>query len=639
VSAIAGFAWHDGHDAQRAELDVMLGAMAHRAADGSGAWVDGPVALGHHMRWSTPESLGERLPLVTIDGNIALTCDARIDNRNELFVALRVPLPERAAMPDSALIVLAYRKWGEACPEHLIGEFAFVLWDARTQRLFCAVDILGSIPLYYACPSGRFAFASEAKALHALPGIPRRLNDARFADRGVIGLFALDRQSTFFDGIRLVPPGHTLTVRPEGMPLRCYWDPAKVPPPDFHSDRDYVDAMRDRFTEAVRCRLRSAYPVASLLSGGLDSSAVTLVAAQGLLATGRRLRTISSVLPTDHPGPERDERAFIDVVTETAGIDCSAVAPHGDLYTTLADEFFWNEKPSGPRHDIYRGLYEATRAGGARTLLDGQGGELGMTAHGRDYLVHLFTGGRWLRMAREIHAGSRAYETSRARYALQHVARPFLARRRARSQFAEVTLAQSPLAAEMISRYRLHERLDGEAAAAARRARRSIREQRVYAASRLQKPEGAYAEAFGTRATFPFKDRRVMELSIHLPESLTRHRGYTRGLVRQALDGILPPAIQWRRDKTAFSPDYYGRLKAHRHQMRDEIESVGADDPVRGYLDLTKMRSALNALSDVPDWAQGAPGFRGDPAALVLDLGMILLRFLRWSGTAEGAIY
>jgi len=153
----------------------------------------------------------------------------------------------------------------------------------------------------------------------------------------------------------------------------------------------------------------------------------------------------------------------------------------------------------------------------------------------------------------------------------------------------------------------------------------------------MQRPLMAHAEAFGTRVSLPFKDRRVIDLSLHLPESLTTYRGYRRGLVRRAFDGVLPPLIQWRRDKTAFSPDYYHRLRASRCRMRDEIESVRADDAINGYLDIAKMRSTLDALSDAPDWSRGVPGLPGDPAALLLDAGLILLHFLRWSGAATNA--
>src|SRR5205823_11977388 len=108
----------------------------------------------HLMLHTTPESLHERLP-ATLPGrpDLAITADARLDNRAELGDALGVPHPERAGLPDSALILLAYARWGERCPERLLGDFAFAIWDGRARRLFCARDPLGVKPfVYYASP-------------------------------------------------------------------------------------------------------------------------------------------------------------------------------------------------------------------------------------------------------------------------------------------------------------------------------------------------------------------------------------------------------------------------------------------------------------------------------------------------------
>ncbi|MEO8563997.1 MAG: asparagine synthase-related protein [bacterium] len=632
MSAIAGFMWLGGHDARGAELDLMLASLAHRGSEGSGAWIGGPVALGHLMRWSTPQSLLEALPFVTLERDVALTYDGRLDNRDELCATLGVPFRDRPTLGDGALMAHAYRQWGERCAEHMIGDFAFVLHDVRARRLLCAVDALGSIPLHYARPPGRFAFASEARALQALPGVPRRLNAARFADRGVIGLFSLDKEATFFEEIQVIPPGHTLIVRPEGLSLRCYWEPAQVPPTHLRTDDDFVDAMRERVTEAVRCRTRSAYPVASLLSGGLDSSVVALLAARELAADGRRLLTISSVLAESHDGPEHDEREHIARAAEHADVDWTGVAPHVDLFDTLDEEFFWNERPSAIRHDIYQGLYAAARAGHARTLLDGHGGELGMTAHGHDYLLHLLVRGRWPALARQLHAGSGVQDTSYARYAFRQLVGRYRTRRADRRNSTNEMLEACPLAPELITRYRMRERLDEAREERTRRLLAGAHHQRVVHAQRMQKPHEAQCDSFGVRAAFPFRDRRVIELSLHLPESLTRYRGYQRGLARRAFDGVIPPVIQWRRDKTAFSPDYFRRLRANRHRMRDELANVRGDDPIHGYLDLSKMRTTLDGLSGETDWSRGTPGSPGMTAASMLDVGLILLRYFRWCG-------
>lgn len=636
MTAVAGFVWHDGRSADDCELTQMMHALAHRGTDGRGTWTGGPAALGHQMRWSTPESQHEDLPLRMCAPDIVLTADARVDNRDDLFAALSVPVPRRAAMPDSMLIGLAYRKWGTNCPVHIIGEFAFAIWDEREQLLFCAVDAMGVRPLYYARPPNRFAFASEARALTVLPGVPRRLNEARFAERLVTGLFWRDKEATFFDGIQLVPPGHSLTVRREGIRLERYWAAEHVPAPGYRRPEDFVDAARDVFTEAVRCRLRSAYPVASLLSGGLDSTAIVAVAARELVCEGRRLTAVSAVLPEDHAGPERDEKIYMAAVAKLPGIDWTCVTPNVDLYDTLEMEFEASEVPSAPRHDVFCGLHGVARDAGARTLFDGRGGELGMTAHGGDYLTRSLTTGHWLRLTREIVAGARVHGVSAPRYAFGAVLRPLWRKHRRAAHDPRIVLAQSPIAAEFARRHRIPERLREEAANGFGR-ERSAHAQRVATVFRMARPQRMLEGAFGLELAHPFRDRRVVELAIHLPEQLTMWRGYGRGLVRRALDGVLPPEVQWRLGKTAFSPDYYRRLRAARQRIRAELEHAAVHDRVREFLDVPRMIAALDTLSAAEDWAPGRHGLPGDPAALLLDSGVILARYLQWFDARESA--
>src|SRR5437762_10739731 len=118
----------------------MLGRLAHRGSDALGVWCAGAIGLGHRLLVTTPESLSERLPALNTRAALAITADARIDNRCELMQALHISEPAAA---DSSLILAAYERWAERCVEHLLGDFAFAIWDARTQSLLCARDHFG----------------------------------------------------------------------------------------------------------------------------------------------------------------------------------------------------------------------------------------------------------------------------------------------------------------------------------------------------------------------------------------------------------------------------------------------------------------------------------------------------------------
>jgi asparagine synthase (glutamine-hydrolysing) len=324
-------------------------------------------------------------------GGLVLTADARIDNRQELIDALG-PFPRAADAPDSELILRAYQAWGVRCPEHLVGDFAFALWDPARRHLFCARDQLGVKPFYYHHRPGRFfIFASEIKGMLTLPVVPRVLNEARVADYLQWSLD--DQEITFYAGIVRLPPAHTLLVTPERLSLRRYWSLDPHREVRLASDDEYAEAFREIFSRAVRCRLRSASPVGSSLSGGLDSSSIVCTARSLLRQDGGSpLHTFSL---TFDDLPECDERPFIDAV-----LDGGDLIPHlirGDRLSPLEDldEYLKYEDQASWVFNMclhwamHRSAAEQRRA----VLLDGLGGDE-VVCHGIGRLPELVRSGR-----------------------------------------------------------------------------------------------------------------------------------------------------------------------------------------------------------------------------------------------------
>ncbi len=194
-------------------------------------------------------------------------------------------LPAPSDVTDAELILRAYKRWGERSPEHLLGDFAFAIRDAHRDVLFCARDHFGVKPFYYHHAPGRlFCFASEIKGLLALAEVPRRLNETRVADY-LVPLLE-DKVITFYEEIVRLPPAHRMTVSRDGVRIEEYWalDPTREI--RMKSGEEYAEAFREIFTEAVHCRLRSAFPVGSMLSGGLDSSSIVCVARKLIAKNG-----------------------------------------------------------------------------------------------------------------------------------------------------------------------------------------------------------------------------------------------------------------------------------------------------------------------------------------------------------------
>jgi asparagine synthase (glutamine-hydrolysing) len=250
----------------------MTEIIGHRGPDGAGYWLDGPVGLGHRMLHTTPESLQEQQPFPNETGNLCLTLDGRVDNRDELRVALEARGKKVRTDTDAEIVLRAYECWDEECPKHIIGDFAFVIWDRPNQRLFCARDPLGLRPFYYYSDDRTFLCGSEPRPLFEDPTTRREPNEGMIAE--YLARAITDQEETLYRGVFRLPPAHVLSVQPGRLRKARYWDIDPVRKIRYRTDEEYAEHFSDIFKVAVRCRLRSQGPVGAYLSGGLDSSSV-----------------------------------------------------------------------------------------------------------------------------------------------------------------------------------------------------------------------------------------------------------------------------------------------------------------------------------------------------------------------------
>ncbi len=595
MSAIVGIYHREGRQIERADLDRMVEAVAHRGPDGAEVWCDGSVGLGHRMLWTTPESLEESQPLASRSGDLVLTADARIDNREELLATLGLSRDGHDHLCDSELILAAYERWGEHCPEKLLGAFAFALWDGRKQQVFCARDHFGVKPFYYYDRYPSFAFGSEAKALLCLPEIIPLLNELRIADYLVPMLG--DKAITFYQDILRLPPAHAMVVTPEGTRLWEYWSLDPFRELRLSSDREYADAFREIFGEAVRCRLRAAFPVGALLSGGLDSSAVACMA-RDLLDEhrGEPLPTFSAVF---EDVPQCDERPFIDAVLHQGGFEphfvrADRLSPLTDLEKVLwhQDEAFYF-----PNLFMHWGLLGAVNRQGVRVLLDGLDGDT-TVSHGIPYLTELARKGRLLALFRETMWLSQRFN---------HLSPWMLIRRRVFKPFAPKPVQQlwqvlsggkafsSTVNPDFAGRIGLVERFEALGWMSARPPRTAREEHHrrltwggIPFVLEVADKAGA---AFSVESRYPFFDKRLVEFCLALPPDQKLKRGWTRMVLRRAMDGILPLEIQWRGDKSDLSTNFNRGLFTTDRQL---VEDVVLDNPqpIAGYVTMAALRTA-----------------------------------------------
>jgi asparagine synthase (glutamine-hydrolysing) len=629
-------------------MERMVVVLAHRGPDGTGIWNKDFIGLGHRMLWTTPESLHEKLPLVSQTGDLVLTADARIDNRDELISRLGLTDHPSGEIADSQLILFAYEKWGEECAEKLLGDFAFAIWDARRQKLFCVRDPMGVKPFYYHYSGRVFVFASEIKAIVCLEEVPRKLNEVKVADC-LIPIFN-DQISTYYEDIVRLPPAHSMTVGSGGIWTRSYWSLDPTRELRLGSDEEYEEAFRERFTEAIRCRLRSAFPVGSTLSGGLDSSSIACTADKLLSANGgRRLHTFSAIFPSvAEEDPRIDERPFIEAVLATGNFE-----PHyvrADCCKPLADvAWYKDEVLATPNWYMVSPLFSAAQEYGVRVLLSGFGGDE-VVSYGYEHLDELACTGRWADFGREARDVSQRFG-GKPLYHLRRRGFPYLAEL-ARQQHWWALAKQVSAVAEQFALSR--ERIFLEAVLKplvpqlVRRARQSLFgqvqtksaisalngaikpafAQRINLADRVKgfetkKPTSAYhlreqyvldlvsgdiqyllgrfdqtTATFALEQRFPFFDRRFIEFCLALPFEQKLRQGWTRAIFRRAMEKILPAKVQWRIDKGNLSVNIRRRLL----EERETLDAVILHDPsvIETYVDVPALQAAYRRYLSQP---------------------------------------
>jgi asparagine synthase (glutamine-hydrolysing) len=613
MSAIFGFCHFDGKPVNRTVLEQMGRILAHRGADGVGLWSEKNVCLGHRMLWTTPESLSEHLPLRNEESNTIITADARLDNREELIASLPLRNGKAADSTDAELILAAYNRWGEGCLQRLLGDFSFVIWDPRRQTFFCARDPLGVKHLYYHHSAGRvFAFASELKAILCLAEVPKRLNEQTIADH--LLPFYEDRVSTPYQDIVRLPAAHFLVVNQSGLRLEQYWMPDLSRELHLRSQEDYAEAFREVFQKAVRCRLRSAFPVAAMLSGGLDSSSIACVASDELARDGRGpLHTFSGIFPSvAEVSPKIDERAYAEAVVAKGGIEPHFVRV--DDFSPLRDlkKILWHLDNSLPATNMYLdwAIFKEAQKHGVRVLFSGNDGD-SVVSFGTDDFREYARRGQWFSLMREATSLARRskkpYRMFKKlvwrdgfRTLVPESAKHYWRLLHGRAMTADIPALPSYCTSSLINqqfadRLSLTDRVS-ELQDQSYPPQRTTREHHWNCISSgmdhfLLESFEKTGGAFSLEMRYPFFDRRVVEFCLALPPGQRLRSGWTRWILRRSMEGILPPKVQWRVGKADMSANFKLKLLEHEKETLDRV-ILKSSDILAPYVDIQKLRQA-----------------------------------------------
>lgn len=632
MSAIFGILRFDGGAVSAQDLNGMAAGIAHRSPDGSKVAIDGALGLGHGLMRITAEDRLDAQPLRDRDIHVRLVADLRLDNREELAQLLGVGSGELSSLADSALLLMAYREWGEGCADRLLGDFAFAIWDARTEKLILGRDHMGQRALLYYRGPDYFLFASEAAAFHSHKGVPRAPTDEQID----LLLRASTSRDDISDGIHAVAAGTVVTIRADGSTTRRrYWEPRADPMHEGRDEAYYIAAYRSVLGEAVACRLRRlTHPSGLLFSGGYDSAAIAGLA--GPVLGNRKLIAAASVMPAGYQGDIRHARRWVEMCArDMPFLDVRYVTREGlSVLTGLEQAFLRNGGPVGPYHFVIRALFETLSAAGARLVMDGHGGDYTLHPRGQAALARFLARLQLRRFVAELRAHRRMTRVSFRETLKRDVIGPLVPhnvtalwkriRRGSLSPWGDRPIAPA-LAKRLIVDGAIHLR---ELQIAAR----PELDMRGAMLKMLKRQMDSAAPAFagpaarhGLELTRPFHDKRVVELALAIPQELYVKNGRNRYLACAALKEVYPPEFQtrWRKNDDEI-PDFQRMAKSIEPQLLADIARMEKSGKLSDYVDFAKIRGLL-AVRGPDDHNSG-----WEPETLLALQGYLVARYIEW---------
>ncbi len=586
MCGISGIIHLHGQPVAEAPLRAMMQAMKHRGPDDEGLFAEGPVGLGFVRLSILDLSPAGHQPMFSADDRYVIVFNGEIFNYIELREELRALGYTFCTQTDTEVILVAWQAWGEAMLHRFNGMWAFVLYDRHEQTLFGARDRYGVKPFFYTQDAERILFGSDIRSITAVMGRKPTPNDD-----AIFNFLAFNRtdydEGTFLQEVKKLPHGHCfrLCIAP-GAPVeerqlrpRRWYDLRRELKEPFASPEEY----RALFASAVGLRLRSDVPVGVCLSGGLDSSSIVSVLLKDYQK--RDLNTFSAIYGQGQHG---DESAFIRLFDGQIA-HMHFTQPDADSLLADLDDLAkaqYEPVPSSSTYAQYRVMKLA--AGRVVVLLDGQGADEALGGY------HYFFGFYFKNLLRRGKLATLAGEV--AHYLANH-----------RSLYGLKTWAFFSLPPSWRTRARVMQRgylhPDFYRAHADNGANvindelygsRSLQEALInhfeYKLEHLLKWEDRNSMWFSLEARVPFLDYRLVERTLTLPDERILHRGMTKSILRQAMQGTLPEPIRMRRDKVGFeTPEAeWFRTPAFQRYINDLLHAERYAR--RGVIDMTQAR-------------------------------------------------
>jgi asparagine synthase (glutamine-hydrolysing) len=591
---ICGLFHLDGTSTNEDLLRAMAAQMdVPRLCPSLRVWREGPVGFavldfslrGGAAALALPETMGS-----------IMAADVRLDEP----IALARRVGASAWKTEDALLLTMLERFGPSALDQVLGDFAFASWNKNDQRLLCARDAFGIRPLAYVHKPGElFAFASFPKALHGTGIVPKKLDEDALTRRMVRNS---RHDDSLVGGIKRLPPGHVIEISHEDISLARYWELDRTAIGTRKcSPEEAARELRRLVDEAVNCRLPRTGEIGAHLSGGLDSSVITVLAARRLREQGRALHAYSFLDRQRNDITLEDETEFVKAVVEQEGdIDWTPIRPRPSLSTPGEPVDVDNMTGLGAEVPG-NAACACAQAQGVGLVLSGWGGDEGATFNGRGAFAELFLRGRWRTLAREVLALRRERGWSVPRILNNEIV-SYLRFKGVINFVKRVIGKEADL--QTLLRQSLSTSARQRAAASAPEELKMAPDGRENRWRLMTSPHiagGAEVWAqtgarYGVAFAFPLLDRRVVEFSLSLPSELFLRGGFRRRPFRDAVVDVLPERVRLRHLKGQSFPSRLLDAAESKNEFLARIDAFEQNESVCRMINLALLRRQIEAF-------------------------------------------
>ncbi|WP_010192107.1 asparagine synthase (glutamine-hydrolyzing) [Bacillus sp. m3-13] len=577
MCGIAGWIdWKKDIKDQKDIVKKMAETLSLRGPDDTNIWMDRHVGFGH-KRLAVVDLEGGKQPMTRnkAENDYTICYNGELYNTEDIRKELMKRGYGFKGHSDTEVLLTAYMEWKEECVHHLNGIFAFAIWDEEEEKLFIARDRLGVKPLFYHQGEGTLLFGSELKALLAHPEVSSAVGYDGLAEIFGLGPSRSPGHGLFHD-IKELRPAHLMIMsKRDGVKIKRYWNVESRPHTD--SFEETVEKVRFLFTDAVTRQLVSDVPVCTFLSGGLDSSAITAIAANAFKYEGKPpLNTYSidyeendKYFKANEFQPNSDEK-WIRKMTETFGtVHHQSIISQTNLAAYLKEAVLVRDQPG--MADIDSSLLWFCREIKQNYVVSLSG----------ECADEIFGGYPWFHRPEDL--ASSNFPWMRSTQARMELLRPEWRRKLKLDEYItskfEETVAETP-------------RLEGESLIEARR-RELFYLNMIWFMTTLLDRKDRMSMGASLEVRVPFADHRLVEYVWNIPWEMKMHGNREKGILRKALEGILPDEVLYRKKSPYPKTHHPVYTKLVRNWLEEILED--SHSPLLEFMDKKKLQEIVSS--------------------------------------------